>query len=42
MRSYVVSYVKPPEFVGAMVDAGESKAFLSTRDTLIRWRPRSR
>lgn len=31
-----MSYVKPREFVGAMVDAGESKAFLSTRDTLIR------
>lgn len=31
-----MSYVKPPDFVTAMVDAGETKAFMSTRDTLIR------
>ncbi len=31
-----MSYVKPPDFVTTMVDAGESKAFMSTRDTLIR------
>jgi formate transporter len=31
-----MSYVKPPEFVRSMIDAGESKALLSTRDTLIR------
>lgn len=31
-----MSYVKPAEFVRAMVDAGESKAFLSVRDTLLR------
>ena len=31
-----MSYVKPPELVTAMIDAGESKVFMSTRDTLIR------
>ena len=31
-----MSYVKPREFVAAMVDAGEAKAAMSTRDTLIR------
>jgi formate transporter len=31
-----MSYVKPPELVAAMVDAGESKALTATRDTLIR------
>ena len=31
-----MSYVKPAEFVKQMVDAGEAKTFLSTRDTLIR------
>ena len=31
-----MSYVKPSEFAVKMVDAGESKAFMSTRDTLIR------
>ncbi|MFT3660525.1 MAG: formate/nitrite transporter family protein [Gordonia sp. (in: high G+C Gram-positive bacteria)] len=31
-----MSYVKPADFVRSMVDAGEAKAFLSTRDTLIR------
>lgn len=28
-----MSYVKPSEFAVKMVDAGESKAFMSTRDT---------
>lgn len=31
-----MSYVSPKEFVGAMVDAGETKLRMSTRDTLIR------
>ena len=31
-----MSYVSPPEFVSKMVDAGESKIFMSTRDTVIR------
>ncbi|PRX50950.1 formate/nitrite transporter [Prauserella shujinwangii] len=31
-----MSYLNPPEFVGKMVDAGESKVFMSTRDTVIR------
>ncbi|MEO3785510.1 formate/nitrite transporter family protein [Actinocorallia sp. B10E7] len=31
-----MSYVNPPEFVKKMIDAGETKAFMSTRDTLIR------
>ncbi|MFF5991323.1 formate/nitrite transporter family protein [Prauserella flavalba] len=31
-----MSYVNPSEFVGKMIDAGESKAFMSTRDTVIR------
>ncbi|GLQ72082.1 formate/nitrite transporter family protein [Vibrio penaeicida] len=31
-----MSYVKPAEFVQTMIDAGESKVFMSTRDTLIR------
>lgn len=31
-----MSYVKPAEFVKNMIDAGESKVFMSTRDTLIR------
>ena len=31
-----MSYVVPSEFVTKMVDAGESKIFMSTRDTLIR------
>lgn len=31
-----VSYVSPPDFVNKMLDAGESKVFMSTRDTLIR------
>lgn len=31
-----MSYVDPRQFVTKMVDAGESKAFMSTRDTVIR------
>ncbi|MCT2087748.1 formate/nitrite transporter family protein [Micrococcus terreus] len=31
-----MSYVKPTEFVRSMIDAGEAKIFMSTRDTLIR------
>jgi len=31
-----MSYLVPSEFVRKMVDAGESKIFMSTRDTLIR------
>src|SRR5881394_4280718 len=31
-----MSYLVPSEFVTKMVDAGESKVFMATRDTLIR------
>ncbi len=31
-----MSYVNPAEFVTKMVDAGEAKVFMSTRDTVIR------
>ena len=31
-----MAYLAPSEFVTKMVDAGESKVFMSTRDTLIR------
>ena len=31
-----MSYLVPSEFVSKMVDAGESKVFMSTRDTIIR------
>ncbi len=31
-----MSYLVPAEFAAKMVDAGESKIFMSTRDTLIR------
>ncbi|ROO85194.1 formate/nitrite transporter [Actinocorallia herbida] len=31
-----MSYVSPPDFVRKMIDSGEAKAFMSTRDTLIR------
>jgi len=31
-----VSYVSPPEFVATMVDAGQSKVLMGTRNTLIR------
>src|SRR5256885_3571983 len=35
-RKESMSYLAPAEFVAKMVDAGESKIFMSTRDTLIR------
>src|SRR3954468_19278986 len=31
-----MAYLAPSEFVTKMVDAGEAKVFMSTRDTLIR------
>ncbi len=31
-----MSYLAPVEFVGKMIDAGEAKIYMSTRDTLIR------
>ena len=31
-----MAYLAPSEFVSKMVDAGESKIFMSTRDTLVR------
>jgi formate/nitrite transporter FocA (FNT family) len=31
-----MAYLIPSEFVTKMVDAGESKVFMSTRDTVIR------
>src|SRR5512134_3731882 len=31
-----MAYLAPAEFVTKMVDAGESKIFMSTRDTIIR------
>ncbi|WP_165069583.1 formate/nitrite transporter family protein [Marisediminicola senii] len=31
-----MSYVSPPDFVTKMVDAGQSKALMATRDTVIR------
>ncbi|MFC4858311.1 hypothetical protein [Actinophytocola glycyrrhizae] len=31
-----MSYVNPAELVAKMVDAGAAKAFMSTRDTIIR------
>src|SRR5437762_10063702 len=31
-----MSYVIPSEFVTKMIDSGESKVFMSTKDTLIR------
>ncbi len=31
-----MSYVQPTDFVTKMIDAGEAKVFMSTRDTLIR------
>ena len=31
-----MAYLAPSEFVTKMVDAGESKIFMSTRDTIIR------
>jgi formate transporter len=35
-RVNTMSYLAPSEFVSKMVDAGESKIFMSARDTLIR------
>jgi formate transporter len=35
-RETAMSYLVPSEFVTKMVDAGESKIFMSTRDTVIR------
>lgn len=35
-KGKVMSYLIPSEFVSKMVDAGESKVFMSTRDTVIR------
>src|SRR5438874_3663490 len=35
-REQPMSYLAPSEFVSKMVDAGESKIFMSTRDTMIR------
>src|SRR5690606_29159230 len=35
-RNPTMSYLVPAEFVSKMVDAGESKLFMSVRDTLIR------
>lgn len=31
-----MAYVKPTEFVKTMVDTGESKLFMATRDVLLR------
>ncbi|MDX1811868.1 MAG: formate/nitrite transporter family protein, partial [Gammaproteobacteria bacterium] len=31
-----MSYIEPSEFVTKMVDAGESKMCMSTKDTVIR------
>ncbi|HAC28335.1 MAG TPA: formate transporter, partial [Marinobacter hydrocarbonoclasticus] len=31
-----MSYIMPSEFVTKMVDAGESKIYMATRDVLIR------
>jgi hypothetical protein len=31
-----VSYLVPTEFVTKMIDAGEAKIFMSTRDTVVR------
>nr|MDA3909180.1 formate/nitrite transporter family protein [Sulfurimonas sp.] len=31
-----MSYLQPNEFVTKMVDAGESKVYMSTKDTIIR------
>jgi formate transporter len=35
-RGMIMAYLLPSEFVTKMVDAGESKIYMSTRDTLIR------
>ena len=31
-----MAYIEPSEFVTKMVDSGESKLFMSTKDTLVR------
>jgi len=31
-----MAYLAPSEFVTRMIDAGESKVFMSTRDTIVR------
>ena len=31
-----MAYIEPSEFVTKMVDAGESKLYMSTKDTLVR------
>lgn len=31
-----MSYIKPKEFVQTMIDAGENKVMMSTRDTILR------
>jgi formate/nitrite transporter len=36
IRGTLMAYLVPSEFVTKMVDAGESKIFMSTRDTIIR------
>ncbi len=35
-KERIMAYLAPTEFVTKMIDAGESKIFMSTRDTLIR------
>src|SRR5665647_2645762 len=35
-KGVAMSYLVPSEFAAKMVDAGESKVFMSTRDTVIR------
>ena len=35
-KGSLMAYLVPSEFVTKMVDAGESKIFMSTRDTIIR------
>jgi formate/nitrite transporter FocA (FNT family) len=32
----MMAYLAPSEFVTRMIDAGESKVFMSTRDTIVR------
>ena len=36
VRGMIMAYLLPSEFVTKMVDAGESKIYMATRDTLIR------
>jgi formate/nitrite transporter len=36
MMGFVMAYLVPSEFVTKMVDAGEAKVFMSTRDTVLR------